>query len=380
MEETEMGNRGSKSITDLHKPASHKSVIVKEQRVDGSWHNMCLRCILMGFERNYQVKIPSKQINKSRLYTSIATCHQSFIDQSEINPWFLTGFTDAEGCFTLSVGLCPRNKKMKVGWAVQAIFQIELSQIDLDLLKRIKSLLGVGNLLERNINGQQSIKYRIQSVKDLKVTLDHFDKYRLISQKRADYELFKQAIRLMEQKEHLTEAGLAKIVALKASMNTGLSEELKLAFPKVIPVTRPLVEDQEIKDPNWLSGFTTGEGCYYINLHKSASHKLKERVKLVFQLSQHVRDLALMQSLVSTLDCGNIYVDNELVNFKITQFKDLTDKVLPFFQKYPLLGVKSKDFEDFCKVAELMQNKAHLTVEGLDQIRIIKAGMNTGRI
>jgi len=36
MEETEMGNRGSKSITDLHKPASHKSVIVKEQRVDGS--------------------------------------------------------------------------------------------------------------------------------------------------------------------------------------------------------------------------------------------------------------------------------------------------------------------------------------------------------
>jgi predicted XRE-type DNA-binding protein len=73
-----------------------------------------------------------------------------------------------------------------------------------------------------------------------------------------------------------------------------------------------------------------GEGCCYINLQKSASHKLKERVKLVFQLTQHVRDLALMQSLVSTLDCGNIYVDNEVINFKITQFKDLTEKVLPF--------------------------------------------------
>jgi len=104
--------------------------------------------------------------------------------------------------------------------------------------------LGVGNLLERNINGQQSIKYRIQSVKDLKVTLDHFDKYRLISQKRADYELFKQAVELMEQKEHLTEEGLAKIVALKASMNMGLSEELKAAFPKIIPIARPLVPNR----------------------------------------------------------------------------------------------------------------------------------------
>jgi hypothetical protein len=86
-----------------------------------------------------------------------------------------------------------------------------------------------------------------------------------------------------------------------------------------------------------------------------------------------------MQSLVSTFDCGNIYVDNEVVNFKITQFQDLTDKVIPFFVKYPIHGEKSKDFEDFCKVTELMQNKAHLTQDGLDHIRIIKAGMNRGR-
>jgi len=71
----------------------------------------------------------------------------------------------------------------------------------------------------------------------------------LITQKRADYELFKQAIRLMEQKEHLTEAGLAKIVAIKASMNRGLSEELKVAFPKIITIARPLVQNLPILDP-----------------------------------------------------------------------------------------------------------------------------------
>ncbi len=49
--------------------------------------------------------------------------------------------------------------------------------------------------------------------------------------------------------EHLTIEGLIKILALKASLNLGLSENLKVAFPNVIPVKRPLVEDQMIDDP-----------------------------------------------------------------------------------------------------------------------------------
>jgi hypothetical protein len=63
MIEKEMGYRGSKS-----------AYAVKEQRVDGSWsiNSIHLRCTLMGFERNYQVKILSKQINKVRSYTSLA--------------------------------------------------------------------------------------------------------------------------------------------------------------------------------------------------------------------------------------------------------------------------------------------------------------------
>jgi len=58
-----------------------------------------------------------------------------------------------------------------------------------------------------------------------------------------------RALELVNRKEHLTEEGLAKIVSIKASMNRGLSEELKVAFPNTLPVPRPVVENQEIKDP-----------------------------------------------------------------------------------------------------------------------------------
>ena len=82
--EREMDDRGSKSITGLKQPTSHKSVIVKEKRVDGSWYGMYLpylRCILMGFERNYQIKVLS---NQKRFYTTN--------DSNKLNPFFITGF------------------------------------------------------------------------------------------------------------------------------------------------------------------------------------------------------------------------------------------------------------------------------------------------
>jgi hypothetical protein len=72
----------------------------------------------------------------------------------------------------------------------------------------------------------------------------------LSSQKRADYELFKQALELIQNKKHLTADGLKEIVSIKASMNLGLSESLKTAFPNVIPVSRPLAIGQKIQEPN----------------------------------------------------------------------------------------------------------------------------------
>lgn len=58
----------------------------------------------------------------------------------------------------------------------------------------------------------------------------------------------------------------------------------------------------------------------------------------------------------------------------------LGDKIIPFINKYPLQGSKILNFVAFCKVAELMNNKAHLTKDGLEEIRKIRSGMNNGRI
>ena len=128
-----------------------------------------------------------------------------------------------------------------------------------------------------------------------------------------------------------------------------------------------------------MAGFATAEGCFLVRITKAATHRSGYQVFLIFKLTQHIRDEQLMRSLVDYLGCGNIYIDKSAIEYRVTKFSDLTDKILPLFTKYPIQGTKRLDYTDFVSVAELIKSKKHLTEEGLDQIRNIKAGMNKGR-
>ena len=74
------------------------------------------------------------------------------------------------------------------------------------------------------------------------------------------------------------------------------------------------------------------------------------------------RDEQLIKSFMEYFGAGGVYVSNEAVDFIIQRFEDLTTKVIPFFAKYPVVGIKALDFADWCKAAELIKNKAHLTI------------------
>lgn len=363
MIEREMDNCGSK--------LTYK--VIKEQRVDGNWYGVKpnLRCTLTDFERNYQVKVLSNQINNK--YYSTTAC--SNIDGNSLDPWFITGFCDAEASFMI---LILREPKNKTGWTVKARFSIGLHEKDKAILESINNYLGnIGSISKQ---GKHSVQYRVSSLYSItNILIPFFEKYPLITQKQADFLLFKKAVNLMNNKEHLTISGIDKLVAIKGNLNLGLSDELKLAFPKVVPIQRPLVKNQLIKDPNWLAGFSSGEGCFNVRLKKLDNSLLGLQTILTFKLTQHSRDKELIESIVEYLNCGKVYKDYDSVNYIVTKFTDLTDKLIPFFDKYEIIGIKNLDYVDFKKVVKLMQNKDHLTESGLNKIRIIKDGMNKGR-
>lgn len=378
MSENKMDNRGSKSTI--------KSIVVKEQRVDGSWYIksylMNLRYTLQGFERNRDIKlgfniqqgwnsyikIPSKQFDLKKFSTS---------NSSIVNAGVWSGLIDGEGSFSIIVD---RNKARKLGWRVQLKFQIGLNSKDLNLLYLLQQHLGgIGSIhLARN---RDIVNYSIDSIQDLNKLIFHLEKYPLLTQKAADFLLFKKAVELVNNKAHITVQGVNKIVNIKASMNLGLSDILKSEFAEYTPVERPVINyDNLILDPDWISGFVSAEGNFDIRI-PSTNSKLGYRVQLRFRISQHSRDIRLMQKIVKYFGSGKIYKygGKSAVSLSIVDFTDITNIIVPFFNKNPLIGIKLYDYLDWCKIQSLMFNGSHLTVKGINSIRKIKSGMNRGR-
>jgi hypothetical protein len=71
-----------------------------------------------------------------------------------------------------------------------------------------------------------------------------------VTQKLADYNLFKLAYNVIINKEHLTQEGLLKLVSIKGSLNTGIAAELQSAFPEVTKADKPLVTGSAHKLPD----------------------------------------------------------------------------------------------------------------------------------
>jgi hypothetical protein len=96
------------------------------------------------------------------------------------------------------------------------------------------------------------VSYTVSSVQDLtNVIIPHFDRYPLITQKKADYLLFKKGVDLLNRKVHLEEEGIMQIISVKASLNRGLPPAIVTHFPSVLPDPRPMVNsDIVIPHPN----------------------------------------------------------------------------------------------------------------------------------
>jgi LAGLIDADG endonuclease len=142
-----------------------------------------------------------------------------------LNPNFITGFIDGEGCFHITMA---KKTGYRTGYSVNLSFSIGLHSKDTNLLRSIQEYFGGIGILSVS---DSTVSWRVFSVKELKVIISHLDVYPLLTKKYLDFVLFKESFRLFVNKNHLTDEGLINMASIKASMNKGLSETLKAAFP-----------------------------------------------------------------------------------------------------------------------------------------------------
>lgn len=110
--------------------------------------------------------------------------------------------------------------------------------------------------------------------------------------------------------------------------------------------------------------------------------RLGETCQLNFNVTQLASNRIILDALYEYFNCGHVVINNRNNNtlmYRVRDFNDLTNIIIPFFNQYFMIGCKQLDFLYFCKVADLMKVKAHLTNKGLTQIKSIRSGMNRDR-
>jgi hypothetical protein len=83
-----------------------------------------------------------------------------------------------------------------------------------------------------------------------------------------------------------------------------------------------------------------------IKILKSSTNSIGFQIILVFQITQHIRDGLLVNSLIEFFGCGKVYKRNNAVDFRVTKFTDVTEKIIPFLNLYKIIGVKNQDYLD----------------------------------
>jgi len=121
---------------------------------------------------------------------------------------------------------------------------------------------------------------------------------------------------------------------------------------------------------HYLAGFVDGEGSFSIAVIKHPMQRLGWMINPCFQVYQHEKHREVLELCKFVFQTGIIYRKSgahPVLNFSINSFRGLTEKVIPFFDKYPLV-VKAETYKIFRDIVMAMTRKEHITIDGFKRI------------
>jgi hypothetical protein len=150
---------------------------------------------------------------------------------TEFFQWYVTGFVDGEGCFSVSF---TERAKLKTGIEVRPSFAIGQNRRSLPVLERIHAYFGCGAI--RFSRYDQTYKYEVRSLKDLRERIiPHFQEYPLQTSKLQDFATFSWICDEIAASRHLNKDHLASIIDRAYTMNeTGKRKYTKEQLLKMI--------------------------------------------------------------------------------------------------------------------------------------------------
>jgi len=138
----------------------------------------------------------------------------------------------------------------------------------------------------------------------------------------------------------------------------------------------PSVKNRNIEE--YISGYTDGEGCFSVSFSTLEKFIIGWETKPSFSISQNYDRAEILFLMKRKFQCGFMRRDfsDRTLKYEVRRLNDLIKKIIPHFEKYPLLSSKNKDFLIFKKICLLMVKGKHKNLKGLKEIVDLAFKMN----
>lgn len=138
--------------------------------------------------------------------------------------WYLSGFTDGEGSFNVSLKKVP---DYILKWKIEPSFNV--SQRDISNLILFKKVLGAGKIRRRK---DGVFYFEVRNYKMIaERVIPFFEKFKFRSDtKIKNFLIFKNIIDAMVKGEHLNDKGLKNILLLREKLNEGRGRKRKYSY------------------------------------------------------------------------------------------------------------------------------------------------------
>ena len=128
-------------------------------------------------------------------------------------------------------------------------------------------------------------------------------------------------------------------MSIKSLFPKGVSPKILEAYPpeNIIPIVKPVFEPSNMKlDHNWIAGFVQADGTFGLNYTKQTRMKLGYTTQPQFRISQHERDLTVLNRIMESMNCGilvKLSPGRDRYTISVGNIKDIISFVIPLFEK-----------------------------------------------
>lgn len=128
----------------------------------------------------------------------------------------------------------------------------------------------------------------------------------------------------------------------------------------------------------YIAGFVDGEGSFSVAIIRHPFQKFGWMINPVFQVYQHQKYRYALELCKFAFQTGSIYRKSgthPVLNFSVDSRRNIIEKIIPFFDKYPLV-VKGEDYRKFREILIAMEQEEHHTLKGFRRLVALAHTMN----